>query len=334
MAYAVLSYLFWIIKLAINSKSAIRETDRIAGVYLLFGQVIAFLIPLSAAIAIFIFEKNLPLNYIAPITVVLPVASLVGIILGNLRNTQLKLVQTEKMASLGHLIAGVAHEINNPTTFIYSNLSILREYVSYIKNVTKPDAPKFKNEISSKEVLTDLSLLIDNVSEGATRIKNIVTDLRRFGHSQDDVITKVDIKAGIESTLNLLQHEIKEGIAVHLDVDQNIFVTGNSGQLNQVWMNLFTNAIHGMDKKGHLWIIGYEDAKKVYIKIRDDGKGISKDTMNHIFEPFFTTKPEGQGTGLGLSICQQIIHRWKGEIIINSEQEAGTTVQVIFPKTN
>ncbi|MBT3181871.1 MAG: hypothetical protein HN337_05100 [Deltaproteobacteria bacterium] len=332
VAYAILSYAFWITMLARSAKKAGRETDRIAATYLLFGQVIAFLIPLTAAIAIFVFEKNIPLNLITPITVVLPVASLLGIILGNLKNTQLKLVQTEKMASLGQLVAGVAHEINNPTTFIYSNISMLREYVSYIKGVVRADVPAFKGEMSANEVVGDLEQLVDTVAEGADRIKTIVADLRRFGHSQDDVVTNVDIKAGIESTLHLLHHEISNRIKIHLDVPEDLTIAANPGQINQVWMNLLSNAVSAIEGNGNIWISAVESEEKLSIILSDDGKGISRKVMGNIFDPFFTTKPEGEGTGLGLAITQQIVHRWKGDLVVQSEVGKGTTMKVVFPK--
>ncbi len=332
VGYVILSYIFWIMMLARSSKRAARETDRIAATYLLFGQVIAFLIPLTAAIAIFVFEKNIPLNLITPITVVLPVASLLGIILGNLRNTQLKLVQTEKMASLGQLVAGVAHEINNPTTFIYSNISMLREYVSYMKNSLRSDLPAFKGEMPANEVMGDLEQLVDTVAEGADRIKTIVADLRRFGHSQDDIVTKVDIRGGMESTIHLLHHEIGDRIEVHMDVPETLTVTANPGQINQVWMNLLSNAVSAIEGDGNLWISAAEKDNRVTVEVRDDGRGISKKVIGNIFDPFFTTKSEGEGTGLGLAITQQIVHRWKGDITVQSEIGKGTIMSVVLPK--
>lgn len=332
VSYVVLSYLFWIATLSRNAQRAARDTDRIAATYLLFGQLIAFLIPLTAAVAIFIFRRNIPLNAIAPITVVLPIASLFGIVLGNLRNAQLKLVQSEKMASLGQLVAGVAHEINNPTTFIYSNIAMLRDYVAYVRGALKPDAAKFKGEMSANDVIDDLEKLVGTVSEGATRIKDIVSDLRRFGHSQDDAVTPVHIRVGMESTINLLHHEISEGISVHLDIPQTLAINANSGQINQLWMNILSNAVQAVEGKGNIWISGKEDTANVTVIIRDDGKGISRDAMNHIFDPFYTTKPEGKGTGLGLAICQQIVHRWGGDITITSKEKKGTTVSVVLPK--
>lgn len=326
--YAVFSYLFWIAMLSRNARSAARQTDRTAASYLLLGQLIAFVIPLTAAVAIFIFGRNIPLNVIAPVTVAFPVASLFGLVLGNLRNAQLQLVQSEKMASLGSLVAGVAHEINNPTTFIYSNIEMLRDYVSYIKGAVDPGAKKFRGELSASEVMVDLEKLVDTVEEGAERIKAIVTDLRRFGHTQDDVMTKVDFRAGIESTLNLLKHEIKDRISVHLDVAEGLSIEANNGQLNQVWMNLLANAAHAIEGEGNIWIKGFAEGDRIVIEIRDDGKGMSRDVLDRVFDPFFTTKPEGQGIGMGLAICQQIVHRWHGDIVVNSELNKGTTVRV------
>lgn len=332
VAYVVLSYFFWIAMLARNARYAAHDTDRTAASYLLLGQLIAFLIPLTAAVAIFVFGRNVPLNAIAPVTVVLPIASLFGIVLGNLRNAQLKLVQSEKMASLGHLVAGVAHEINNPTTFIYSNIAALRDYVAYMKDAVRADAPAYKGQMSSAEVMGDLEELVDTVAEGADRIKSIVSDLRRFGHSQDDVVARVELKPGIESSINLLKHEVGAGVTVHLDVPEDLSVTANGGQINQVWMNLLANAIYAVGEEGTVWISAFDREGRVIVEIRDDGKGIAPKDLGHIFDPFYTTKPEGQGTGLGLAICQQIVHRWNGEITVDSVEGKGTVVRVSFSK--
>lgn len=330
VAYVVLSYFFWIGMLARNARFAAQGTDRIAAVYLLLGQLVAFLIPLTSAVAIFIFRRNVPLNIITPVTVVLPIASLFGIVLGNLRNTQIQLVQTEKMASLGRLVAGVAHEINNPTTFIYSNIAMLREYVGYLKGIVKTDAAKFKGEMTPSEVVDDLGKLVGTVSEGATRIRDIVSDLRRFGHSQDDIVTQVNIRAGIEGTLSLIRHEIGENVRVHVDVDKGFSIEANSGQINQLWMNLLTNALQAIGDSGEVWISGGREGNVTFVTIRDNGRGIPREILGRIFDPFFTTKPEGKGTGLGLAICQQIVHKWGGQISVISEEGKGTTVKVQF----
>lgn len=331
VAYAMASYIFWLAMLVISSKKMSKETDRIAAAYLLFGQFIAFIIPLTAAVAVFVFKKNIPLNVVSPVTIALPVAFLFGIVLGNLRNTQVKLVQSEKMASLGALVAGVAHEINNPTTFIYSNIPALKEYIAYLKGQTREDAPPFKGEMPPAEVAKDLDELIGTISEGALRIREIVSDLRRFGHSQDDVVSNVDVKSGIQSTLNLLKHDLSQGVNVHLNIRGPVQIFANPGQINQVWMNLISNAVHATGGSGNIWINAYIEDGRAVVQIRDDGKGIPREILDRIFDPFFTTKPEGQGTGLGLAICQQIVHRWHGEIAVQSEIGRGTTIRVTFP---
>jgi signal transduction histidine kinase len=331
VGYAVLSYVFWIGMLVRSSKYAARQTDRTAASYLLLGQLLAFVIPLTAAVAVFVFNRNIPLNVIAPVIIALPVASLFGIVLGNLRNAQLKLVQAEKMASLGNLVAGVAHEINNPTTFIYSNIAALREYVTYIREAVNQDAGKFKGELTAQEVIDDLDSLVGTVAEGADRIKSIVADLRRFGHSQDDIVIPVNVGEGIQGTLNLLHHEIADRVKVQLDVPEGLFLEANPGQINQLWMNILANAAYAIKGEGRIWISGSKDANGINIQIRDDGKGMSKEVLNQAFDPFFTTKPEGQGTGMGLAICQQIVHRWGGQIEVHSEKGKGTTVRVSFP---
>jgi signal transduction histidine kinase len=331
IAYVIASYFFWIAMLARQARSAVVASGRIAAAYVLLGQLVAFLIPLTAAVAIFLFQRNVPLNLIAPVTIVLPIASLFGIVLGNLRNAQLALVESEKLASLGRLVAGVAHEINNPTTFIASNVPMLREYAGYLRTQVRTDAAKFRGEMTAGEVVDDLAKAIDTVAEGASRIRDIVADLRRFGHTQEETAAPVDLHAGIESTLHLLAHEIGEQVEVQMQVPEGLRIQANAGQINQVWMNLLANALAAIEGPGHIWIEGHGDRDRVEITVRDDGRGMSREVAGHVFDPFFTTKPEGEGTGLGLAICQQIVHRWGGTIDVSSQPGRGTAFRVAFP---
>ena len=328
IGYTIVSYLSWIVLLAFRTTQTFEPFAKITAKYLLIGQILAFIIPLTAIVAVFVFQSNLPLNLVAPVTVALPIASLFGLILGNLKKTQLQLVQSEKMASLGQLVAGVAHEINNPTTFIYSNIEPLKQYAAYLSSAVQSDAPPYRGEMQAGDVISDLKSMILNIEEGARRTKEIVADLRMFAHSTDDTTAPVDINAGIEGTLHLLKHEIGDKISVHKAFGNIPKVMANTGQMNQVWMNSLKNAIDAIKDSGEIWIVTKMEDDKVLVEIRDNGCGIPPHILSKIFDPFFTTKPEGMGTGLGLSICQQIVHRWGGKIEISSEKGNGTKVTV------
>ncbi|MBI2340280.1 MAG: GHKL domain-containing protein [Deltaproteobacteria bacterium] len=251
--------------------------------------------------------------------------------LGKLKRTQMELVQSEKMASLGQLLAGVAHEINNPTTFIYSNLGPLKDYLGYLRNALKSDAPKYRNEMTASDVLTDLEALTNNIEEGAQRTKQIVSDLRRFGHSQDEVIQEVSVLEGIQGTLNILKHTWSDRIKIHVVCPSDLTVHANPGQLSQVWMNLLTNAIQAIKGEGEIWVTGKRERGKIVISVKDTGCGIASADLKRIFDPFFTTKEQGEGTGLGLSIVQQILKKFGGTIDVKSESGRGSEFDVTFP---
>jgi signal transduction histidine kinase len=331
ISYQAFSYFFWIARLAQIAQNPHHEFARTTAKYLLVGQLMAFMLPLVLIVYIFIFKGHTPLNYAATVTVILPISSLFGLMLGKLKQTQMELVQREKMASLGQLLAGVAHEINNPTTFIYSNIAPLKEYLSYLKKLIPPGAPLFKGEMSSQEVLEDFEKLAGNIEEGAVRTRQIISDLRGFGHTQEDDVSEVKIKDGIVSTLNILKHSWEGRVKVEVDCPDDLVINANKGQISQVWMNLLSNSIQSISGEGMIQVIGKQDERGITVSISDSGCGMKKNILAKIFDPFFTTKGQGEGTGLGLSIVQQIVKRWAGKIEVHSEPDKGTEFVVTFP---
>jgi len=265
-----------------------------------------------------------------------------------LQNTQSMMVHSEKMKSLGELVAGIMHEINNPINFIYGNMthlsnysndliSIIDEFVQY-KASLKPDEKesieKNMNEVDYEFLKSDLPELIKSCKEGANRAKNIIQDLKSFSRMEEVAITDVDISHEIDMTLNILHNKIKNKAEVHKEYMENIpKIEAFGGQLNQVFMNILDNAVSAIEKQGDIWIrINKDDSEKnIILEIEDNGVGMDSETAKKVFDPFFTTKPVGQGTGLGMSITHKIIKNHQGNIRLDSTPGVGTKFIITLP---
>ncbi|MGA9998274.1 MAG: response regulator, partial [Pyrinomonadaceae bacterium] len=238
---------------------------------------------------------------------------------------QTQMVHQEKMASLGQLAAGVAHELNNPAGFIYGNMEILRECASGLERLLAfynaveltPEAAEqvsvIKDEIDYENTLADLHSIVSDCHEGAERIRDVVQNLRIFSRLDEAEFKKVDIHEGLESTIRLLSRFYSKG---HISLLRNYaelpLVDCYAGQLNQVWMNLLANAAQAVKDGGEVKIATQREQEQVVVQISDTGTGIAPDNLKRIFDPFFTTKPVGEGTGLGLSVTYGIIERHGG----------------------
>jgi two-component system, NtrC family, sensor kinase len=269
-----------------------------------------------------------------------------------LKQTEAHLIQSEKMHALGQLVAGVAHELNNPISFVSANIEHLRLYIGRLKQLidaydaTALPAPdrerieQLKDTVALHDLLADLPGLLADCEEGAQRTKRIVGELRTFSRSDEfDRWRPVDLHECIESTLALLGHRLKEGIRVHRRFGDIPEVECLPGQINQVVMNLLANAIDAIGGKGNIWITtGREPSMQgasgngcVTLSIRDDGVGMAPDIKARIFDPFFTTKEVGKGTGLGLSVSYSIVERHGGSLRAESALGVGSTFTVRLP---
>ncbi len=265
-----------------------------------------------------------------------------------LQNTQAMMVHSEKMKSLGELVAGIMHEINNPINFIYGNMThlsnysndliqIIEEYAKYdgsLKPEEKEDIDKLKQDIDYEFLKSDMPDLIKSCKEGADRAKNIIQDLKSFSRMEEVAITDVDIPHEIDMTLNILHNKIKNKAEVHKEYMENVpSIEAFGGQLNQVFMNIFDNAIGAIKERGDIWIRINTDKehKNLIIEIEDNGIGMDEETTRKVFNPFFTTKPVGQGTGLGLSITYKIIKNHQGNIDVESQEGMGTKFIITLP---
>ena len=254
-----------------------------------------------------------------------------------LKETQARLVHSAKMASLGQLVAGVAHELNNPIGFIYSNMEHLRDYSDrLLKLVAEAEAnPKrlaaLKKELDYDYVVKDLPRLIASCEEGARRTRDIVLGLRNFSRLEEAKLKKVDLREGIDNTLKLLAGELKARVETHVRFDALPKVPCYASQLNQVFMNILANAAQAIDGEGEIWIDGKRDGDRAVIMIRDSGRGMDPETVEKIFDPFFTTKKIGKGTGLGLSISYGIVKKHGGDLFVRSELGKGTEFAISLP---
>ena len=255
-----------------------------------------------------------------------------------IRDTQARLVHTAKMASLGQLVAGVAHELNNPIGFVYSNMATLRDYVEKLHRVIEasengPDAAaKMKSEIDFDYIEQDLPKLISSSEDGARRMRDIVVKLRNFSRLDEAKLKRVDLREGIETTLALIQGETKNRVRIHTEFGSLPEVLCYASQVNQVFMNILSNASQAIDGEGDIWIKVSEEPKgTARVAIRDSGPGMKRELIDRIFDPFFTTKVVGQGTGLGLSISYEIVKKHDGEIRVSSEPGKGSEFVVEIP---
>ncbi|SKB48526.1 hypothetical protein SAMN05660226_01598 [Parapedobacter luteus] len=270
-----------------------------------------------------------------------------------LKETQAQLVEAEKMASLGQLTAGVAHEINNPINFVTSNVAPLRrdinmiwDTLSEIERIACADSSieekkryinTYKDELDFDYLKEEIDFLLKGMHEGANRTAEIVKSLRIFSRVDEDSLKFADINEGLESTLVILNSVVKEGVHVAKHYADLPHIECYPGKLNQVFLNIITNALYAINKKfegrpgGLLEIKTGVDAVNVYISIKDNGIGMPADVQEKIFEPFFTTKEVGEGTGLGMSIAYNTIKKHQGEIKIESEVGEGTNFILIIP---
>lgn len=260
-----------------------------------------------------------------------------------LREAQGKLVHSAKMTSLGQLVAGVAHELNNPIGFIFSNTTHLKDYsqklFELIDSAEKnPDQIKMRKEqIDYDYIKTDLPKLIKSCQDGAQRTRDIVLGLRNFSRLEEAQLKEIDLREALDTTLELLQGEIKNRIQVHRQYETIPKVLCYASQINQVFMNILSNALQAIQGPGQIWVTTIPlraspgQVGRVQISIQDSGMGMDPHTLDKIFEPFFTTKGVGQGTGLGLSISYGIIQNHGGEIQVRSQKGIGTEFVIIIP---
>ena len=273
-----------------------------------------------------------------------------------LKSSQMALVQSEKMASLGQMVAGVAHEINTPLGYVQNNVAIGQElflqiegilagYESLVDNLLNEQAneeqlalqlqkvAEMRNDINAQEMLGEMQGLMADSLYGISQISELVLNLKNFSRMDSAATDSMNVNDCIESALNIGRNVLKNKVEVIRELGALPKIMCSPSQLNQVFLNLFTNAAQAMEAQGKLHIKSWHANDAIHISVADNGKGIPQENLKRIFDPFFTTKPVGEGTGLGLAITHQIIQQHGGEITVESQAGVGTRFNIKLPVT-
>jgi len=237
--------------------------------------------------------------------------------LDNLKKTQAKLVETDKMASLGILTAGVAHEISNPLNFIVSGCMGIQSFLE-----------------SGNLINDEAEVYMDSINTGIKRVTDIVKSLNQFSRGTESFDETCNIHEILENCIGMLRYKMKGRIELERNYTDRLFqIKGNVGKLHQVFLNVLNNAVQAIENKGDIKIKTELLPDSAIVQLTDTGGGISQENLSKIIDPFFTTKPPGEGTGLGLSITYKIIQEHSGDISFRSEEGQGTTVEIVFPRS-
>ncbi|WP_415885263.1 ATP-binding protein [Neptuniibacter sp. QD37_6] len=258
-----------------------------------------------------------------------------------LKLAQERLVQSEKMASLGRLVAGVAHELNNPISFVYGNMHALQRYTDRLSQYfdainegqSRDKLKEMREELRLDKLIRDLNSLVAGTMEGADRVKEIVNDLKQFSSTQESEKTVFDLTHVIRTALHWIIKESKQPVEVVDLIPSDLKAVGHSGQIHQVVVNLVQNAVDAMQgcEQQCLTLEAESFNDRVEFKVSDTGPGVCEDDLSRLFDPFFTTKPVGQGTGLGLSISYGIVSEHGGELRIFNRDEGGAMAVLVLP---
>jgi two-component system sensor histidine kinase HupT/HoxJ len=261
-----------------------------------------------------------------------------------LQRTQQQLVSAEKMAALGRLVAGVAHELNNPISFVYANMHAMqryahriREYLEHLHNDKSPtELQALRQQLRIDHILQDMDSLVSGTLEGAERVRDIVRDLRRFSSGQTEKPTSFDLLHVLETSVRWVVKgsRMEVEILYNPDLPDSVMLAGIPGQIQQVIINLVQNALDAMRQtpQPHLYITVKQTASEAVLILRDTGMGIPPENLLRVFDPFFTTKPIGQGTGLGLSISYGIIGDHGGKLLVRNHPAGGAEFRIRLPK--
>ncbi|MDA8484709.1 ATP-binding protein [Pseudomonas resinovorans] len=257
-----------------------------------------------------------------------------------LEKANAQLLQSEKLAAIGQLAAGVAHEINNPIGYVFSNLKTLSGYVNDLLRIVDAvdgvgsleELQQLKRSLEYDYIRNDVEALIHESEDGIERVKKIISALKDFSHIEEEEFRAADLHKGFDSTLNLVNNELKYKAEVVREYGDLPLVECIPSQINQVVMNLLINAAHAIESFGRITLRSGHQGDWIWLEVEDNGKGIDPSILNRIYEPFFTTKPVGKGTGLGLALSYNIVQKHNGRIEVVSHPGHGTRFRVWLPQ--
>lgn len=261
------------------------------------------------------------------------------LLITKLEKANAQLMQSEKLAAIGQLAAGVAHEINNPIGYVFSNLQTLAGYVHDLLRIidavdgaaSLDELRQLKRSLEYDYIRNDVEALIGESEDGIERVKKIIAALKDFSHFEEDEFRLADLHRGLDTTLNVVNNELKYKAEVIKEYGQLPAVECMPSQINQVMMNLLVNAAHAIEQFGRITLRSGHENDWVWLEVEDTGQGIAPHLLNRIYEPFFTTKPVGKGTGLGLSLSYNIVRKHSGRIEVFSPPGQGTRFRVWLP---
>jgi signal transduction histidine kinase len=251
-----------------------------------------------------------------------------------------QLVQSERLHTLGQLVAGVIHEMNNPLTIVGANMQVLAEYVTQQQTLialyqasgaTSPEIAAYIDEIDLAYLQDDLPRVLSSCQEGCERAQRLVDELRRYSAANSPEVSMIDMRQSLGSTVRLVASTYRQRVDFRLDIKQLPPIMGVPGQIQQVFMNLLINACQSIEGQGAVTIESHLDGEFVVISIADTGTGIGPDLLPRIFEPYFSTKSAAEGTGLGLPITKRIVEGHGGRLTVESAVGAGTTFTIRLP---
>ncbi|TFH85615.1 hypothetical protein EQG41_16180 [Billgrantia azerbaijanica] len=260
-------------------------------------------------------------------------------LLRELEQANSQLLQSEKLAAIGQLAAGVAHEINNPIGYVFSNLKTLADYVRDLLQIidasdrvaSLEELQAVKQRLDYGYIREDVQALINESEEGIERVKSIITALKDFSHIEEDDFATADLHRGLDTTLNLVNNELKYKAEVVKQYGELPEIECLPSQINQVALNLLTNAAQSIEGHGRITLRTGCDATHAWFEVEDTGHGITAEHRERLFDPFFTTKPVGEGTGLGLALSWSIVQKHGGRIEVASEPGQGSRFRVWLP---